>query len=48
MSYRLVGTKLGISSERVRQLYVDQTQKLRYYLKNRGINEEILVLAANP
>jgi len=48
MGYRLVGKKLGISSERVRQLYVDLTQKLRCHLKNRGIDEEILVTAASP
>ena len=48
IGYRLVGIKLGISSERVRQLYVDLTQKLRCHLKNRVIDEEILVSAANP
>ncbi|MFT3783661.1 MAG: hypothetical protein QM790_16740 [Nibricoccus sp.] len=48
MGYRMVGKKLGISSERVRQLYVDLTQKLRCHLQNRGIDEEILVAAASP
>jgi len=48
MGYRLVGTKLGLSSERVRQLYVDLTEKLRCHLKNRGIDKQILVSAVNP